>query len=118
LPGGAPPCESCAKRVPEGTLQAPYGCAPFVAHALAAGGFVPRPQCGLLGDFSSVAAGGLAYDLNVVSKFDPKCGSKRCLLDYLEAMHWTPVRCDAHLQGELLKQVQARFFTDVLTDSK
>ncbi len=59
---------------------------------------MPRPKCGSLGDFGNVAVGGLTYDLNVVSKFDSKCGGKRCLLDYLEATHWTPVRCDAKLR--------------------
>jgi hypothetical protein len=32
----------CSKKVPSGSAQPVYGCAPFVAHALAAGDWVPR----------------------------------------------------------------------------
>ena len=32
----------CKTRVPTGAGQPVYGCAPFVAHCLAAGGWVPR----------------------------------------------------------------------------
>ena len=38
--------------------------------------------------YSSVSLGGMTYDLNVVGKKDPNCGSGRCLTDYLLASGW------------------------------
>lgn len=38
--GSSPPCVGCAT-VPVGSAQTPYGCAPWVAQCLAAGGFLP-----------------------------------------------------------------------------
>eukprot|EP00762_Andalucia_godoyi_P001947 ANDGO_06110.mRNA.1 hypothetical protein len=88
--GKAPPCEGCST-VPDRSWQDPYGCAPYVAHALAAGGVVPKPKCGTLGDYSAVEHDGVAYDLNVVGKRDGNCGSGNCLTDYLLAKGWVSV---------------------------
>jgi hypothetical protein len=38
-----------------------------------------------------VPYGGATYDLNVVGKKDPNCGSGRCLTDYLLAIGWKQV---------------------------
>ena len=43
--GGSPPCEGC-NTVPAGSGQSPYGCADWVAHVLAAGGFIQLDKCG------------------------------------------------------------------------
>jgi hypothetical protein len=78
--------------MPSGSPQAPYGCAPYVAHALAAGGFVAidsSPFCGSLNKYSAVKFGSIYYDLNVVGKQDPNCSGGACLLDYLIARGWT-----------------------------
>ena len=88
--GNAPPCGGCST-VPAGSAQDPYGCAPYVAHCLAAGGFVPRGQCGSISDFENVQFGGKSYSLNVVSRHDPNCGGGLCLMDYLVARGWTEV---------------------------
>jgi hypothetical protein len=86
--GDAPPCPGCTT-VASGSAQSPYGCAPFVAHCLAAGGFVPLDKCGSIGSFDDVRFGGKSYNLNVVSKQDPNCGGGLCLMDYLKARGWT-----------------------------
>lgn len=56
------PCCSCAK-VPSSSSQSPYGCADWVAHVLAAGGFIDLSSCGNFASYSDVGG----YDLNVVS---------------------------------------------------
>lgn len=84
--GAAPPCIGC-NHVPSGSWQNPYGCAPFVAHTLAAGGFISLSDCGSLDAYSSYSYGGKAYDLNVVSHQDPICSSL-CLMDLLLDMGW------------------------------
>jgi hypothetical protein len=87
--GDSPPCYHCANRVPAGSSQDPYGCAPFVAHCLAAGGEVPLDKCGDQGGYDAVKHQGIEYNLNVVSHQDPNCGKGNlCLLDYLKAKGW------------------------------
>lgn len=90
--GASPPCPTCAHRVPEGTWQTPYGCAPYVAHALVAGHYIQTPgvsDCGGIGEFDSILYHGHNYELNVVSKNDPNCPGDYCLLDFLLASGWT-----------------------------
>jgi hypothetical protein len=41
-----------------------YGCAPFVSHCLAAGGWVPLNPHAPVDAFSNVKHGGVEYDLN------------------------------------------------------
>lgn len=84
--GSAPPCPGC-KTVPGRSWQDPYGCAPYVAHCLAAGGIVPKPLCGSMGDYSAVEHDGKSYDLNVVGSKDPNCDGL-CLTDFLLAKGW------------------------------
>ncbi len=89
--GNNPPCEKCTKRVESGSEQYPYGCAPYVAHILSAGGV--NTGCGKCGDFncySSVEYNGKYYDLNVVGSKDANCGGL-CLMDYLKAKGWIEV---------------------------
>ena len=86
--GDAPPCPNCPNRVKAGSWQSPYGCAPFVAHALAAGGYVDLGDCGDMDAYSNVQYRGETYNLNVVSKHDPNCGGGVCLTDYLMAIGW------------------------------
>jgi hypothetical protein len=78
--------------VDEGAGQAPYGCAPYVAHALVAAGYVDDSHvdmCGDQGPFSNVHFNGNTFDLNVVAKQDPNCGGGQCLMEYLQATGWT-----------------------------
>ena len=89
--GESSPCENCSKRVPSGSEQYPYGCAPYVAHILTAGGV--NTGCGKCGDmncYSRVEHNGKYYDLNVVGSKDANCGGL-CLMDYLEAKGWVEV---------------------------
>ncbi len=89
--GSSSPCEKCSTRVPSGSSQSPYGCAPFVAHILTAGGV--NTGCGKCGDmncYSSVEHNGKYYDLNVVGSKDANCGGL-CLMDYLLAKGWVEV---------------------------
>jgi len=89
--GGSPPCETCSSRVSSGTGQSPYGCAPYVAHILSAGGV--NTGCGKCGSedcYSSVYYSGKYYDLNVVGSKDSLCGGL-CLMDYLLAKGWVDV---------------------------
>ena len=60
--GSSPPCVGCVQ-VPSGSTQSPYGCADWVAHVLAAGGFIPLDQCGDISLYGDVNG----YDLNYVS---------------------------------------------------
>lgn len=78
--------------VPSGSWQNPYGCAPFVAHALAAGGFVDATPCGGMDEYGAVNYKGTTYNLNVVAKQDPNCGGGLCLADYLLARGWTKTK--------------------------
>ena len=84
--------------VDEGSEQKPYGCAPYVAHALVAAGFVEDPRldkCGDMDPFSNVNLNGKTYDLNVVASQDPNCGPPYpglCLMEYLQATGWTETR--------------------------
>lgn len=88
--GASPPCPGCST-VPSGTSQSPYGCAPYVAHSLAAGGFVATdasPFCGSLSKYV-VTLAGVSYDLNCVAKQDTPCtGGSPGLTDYLLATGW------------------------------
>ncbi len=89
--GGKPPCEDCTSRVPSGSGQSPYGCAPYVAHILTAGGV--NTGCGKCEDmncYSAVEYNGKYYDLNVVGSKDANCGGL-CLMDYLLAKGWIEV---------------------------
>lgn len=85
--GNAPPCHDCVNRVPAGSSQDPYGCAPYVAHCLAAGGAVGLSRCGSIDEYSTYEHNGVTYDLNYVAKQDKSCGGL-CLLDYLKAIGW------------------------------
>ncbi len=79
-------------RVDDGAAQDPYGCAPYVAHALVAAGYVDDSHLDMCGDqtpFSSVSFNGNSYDLNVVASKDPNCGNGLCLMEYLQATGWT-----------------------------
>ena len=90
--GDYPPCENCKYRVPSGSGQDPYGCAPYVGHILTAGGV--NTGCGKCGDmacYSKVEYNGKYYDLNVVGSKDANCGGGLCLMDYLEAKGWVEV---------------------------
>ena len=90
--GESPPCENCAKRVPSGSGQSPYGCAPYVAHILSAGGInTGCGKCGSAGCYSNVEYNGKYYDLNVVGSKDKNCGGL-CLMDYLQAKGWVEVK--------------------------
>lgn len=90
--GESPPCENCAKRVPSGSGQSPYGCAPYVAHILSAGGVnTGCGKCGSAGCYSNVEYNGKYYDLNVVGSKDKNCGGL-CLMDYLQAKGWVEVK--------------------------
>jgi len=76
--GGSPPCYGCA-RVPVGSAQVPYACAPWVAECLAAGGFVPgAASCGDMSEFSNIDG----YSLNHVG-----CGTNG-LVDWLQSVGW------------------------------
>ncbi len=89
--GGSPPCEGCKSTVSSGSEQYPYGCAPYVAHILTAGGVnTGCSKCGTADCYSSVEHNGKYYDLNVVGKKDSNCGGL-CLMDYLEAKGWVEV---------------------------
>jgi len=86
--GNSPPCHRC-RTVSSGSTQDPYGCAPYVAHCLAAGGLVKADKCGDEGQYDGVKLGGMEYNLNVVAHQDPNCGQGNlCLLDYLKALGW------------------------------
>ncbi len=68
---------ACSQKVKQGDWQPVYGCAPFVSHALAAGGFIP----GLTGHssidaFDDVKHKGVGYNLNCCDSKDanPSCG--------------------------------------------
>ena len=87
--GASPPCPTCAHRVAPGSWQTPYGCAPFVAHALAAGGYLSLPDCGDIDPYSAYTYDGRTYNLNVVAHQDPNCGGGHCLVEYLLATGWT-----------------------------
>ncbi len=90
--GSAPPCEKCSNRVPSGSGQSPYGCAPYVAHILTAGGVnTGCGKCGDAGCYSAVEHNGKYYDLNVVGSKDANCGGGLCLMDYLLAKGWIEV---------------------------
>ena len=90
--GDSPPCEKCSKRVPSGSGQDPYGCAPYVAHILTAGGInTGCSKCGDAGCYSNVEHNGKYYDLNVVGSKDKYCGGL-CLMDYLQAKGWVEVK--------------------------
>jgi hypothetical protein len=82
-------CPNCASRVHAGAWQTPYGCAPYVAHCLAAGKFVDAPLCGSLDDFGGISYQDTTYDLNYVSSRDPNAGGAPALTDYLLASGWT-----------------------------
>ena len=87
--GDYPMCPTCKYRVKQGQWQNPYGCAPYVAHCLAAGGYIPSvPVCGNLDQYANVPHDGNQYNLNVVSQHDPNCGTPYCLTDYLMATGW------------------------------
>lgn len=89
--GENPPCENCAKRVPSGSGQSPYGCAPYVGHILSAGGInTGCSKCGTAGCYSNIEYNGKYYDLNVVGSKDKNCGGL-CLMDYLVAKGWLEV---------------------------
>ncbi len=89
--GNNPPCENCNNRVPSGSEQNPYGCAPYVAHILTAGGInTGCSKCGGFDCYSSVEYNGKYYDLNIVGSKDNKCGGL-CLMDFLEAKGWITV---------------------------
>jgi hypothetical protein len=89
--GGKSPCENCSTRVPSGSSQSPYGCAPYVAHILTAGGVnTGCSKCGDMNCYSAVEHNGKYYDLNVVGSKDANCGGL-CLMDYLEAKGWVEV---------------------------
>lgn len=89
--GGSAPCETCSSRVASGSGQSPYGCAPYVAHILTAGGInTGCGKCGGLDCYSNVVYNGKSYDLNVVGSKDTNCGGL-CLMDYLQAKGWVTV---------------------------
>jgi hypothetical protein len=91
--GESPPCESCSNKVSEGTGQSPYGCAPYVAHILSAGGVKTGcGKCGDMGCYSNVEYNGKYYNLNVVGSKDSNCGGGLCLMDYLLAKGWVEVK--------------------------
>jgi hypothetical protein len=90
--GENPPCESCSNKVSEGTGQSPYGCAPYVAHILSAGGInTGCGKCGNMDCYSNVEYNGKHYNLNVVGAKDSNCGGL-CLMDYLVAKGWVEVQ--------------------------
>jgi hypothetical protein len=94
-PARVPVLIVCRHHVDEGSEQKPYGCAPYVAHALVAAGFVEDPRldkCGDMDPFSNVNLNGKTYDLNVVASKDPNCGNGLCLMEYLQATGWTETR--------------------------
>jgi hypothetical protein len=92
--GGSPPCPGCADTVPTGSDQSPYGCAPYVAHIITAGGVdTGCDKCtGDMDCFSAVERDGKTYDLNVVGSKDANCDSTDgCLMDFLLAKGWVEV---------------------------
>lgn len=88
--GSHPPCVGCAT-VKAHSWQDPYGCAPYVAHCAAAGGFIKHVSlCGTIDEYSSVPYDGHQYELNCVSQHDTGCsGGGLSLTDYLLATGWT-----------------------------
>ncbi len=89
----------CTQRVSSGTGQPDYACAPFVAHALAAGGFVPVDPRADNDVYSSVNFNGRSYNLNCCYHLDsnPSCHGVNALGDYLLARGW--VRTNSVVAG-------------------
>lgn len=81
---------SCSEKVKQGAWQPVYGCAPFVSHVLAAGGFVPLSPSDPVDSFSNVDYNGVTYNLNCCDSKDsnPSCGGSPALGDYLKARGW------------------------------
>ena len=92
--GSKPPCEGC-KTVQEGSEQFPYGCAPYIAHILSAGGMnIGCGKCGSIDCFDDVVYNGKHYSLNYVAKEDASCDDDNysgCLMDFLLAKGWEKV---------------------------
>lgn len=82
------PCPKC-NTVPVGSWQTPYGCAPYVAASISAGGYTPITNpCSDASAFT-VTFEGKTYDLNVVSVLDKECDTPDgCLAEYLMARGW------------------------------
>lgn len=82
----------CKEHVKPGDAQPVFGCAPFVSHCLAAGGWVngktPEDSVDSFGD---VKYKGTDYNLNCCGSKDsnPSCGGSPGLADYLLARGWT-----------------------------
>ena len=99
--GDSPPCQGCST-VSSGSDQDPYGCAPYVAHILTAGGVdTGCGTCGSMSCYSSVERNGKTYDLNVVGSKDSNCDNNDggCLMDYLLDKGWIKVTQDEVNKG-------------------
>jgi hypothetical protein len=84
----------CKTRVADGALQPNYGCAPFVAHALAAGGFIGNLKPHSNAGFGAYRYKGTTYNLNCCYSKDAAagCHGSHGLADYLLAYGWTPIK--------------------------
>jgi hypothetical protein len=80
----------CTKRVKDGDSQDVYGCAPFVAHCLAAGNFIDLDPHASMDKYSNFKYNGQEYDLNCCYSKDQSqaCYGGPGLADALLAMGW------------------------------
>lgn len=78
------------RKLEESKLQDPYGCAPFVSHALAAGGIFALPANGSMSLYDSYHFGGKSYSLNCCGTKDGSSGCQAApgVMDILLAMGW------------------------------